>query len=265
MIDIDLAGVVPPELSGLLTDALIDSVLDDLASAARQKWIRLAQQQLKSSKRDYINGIMPVQAGDGQSRIIALVGWLANAVEAGMSPIDLRDTLLRNSRSGTAGGVKISAAGHRYRSVPFRHGTPGSSGQAGAPMGSRMGPQGAQSLAFASSGVVGAGRAKTLGQAIHKAAKGLQGRDRLAAGMAPKLAPWHSTDIYAGMQRTPKHYRAVTSSQYTTFRTISENVETGWIHPGIEGRHLVEQVEAHIGALVAPAIRSALQSALKGR
>jgi hypothetical protein len=99
--------------------------------------------------------------------------------------------------------------------------------------------------------------------------------DRLeeGAGGAKKLKPWHSTDIYAGMVKRSKTYAKATQGTYGTWRTISTNPatrkfamggrsggghEVGWIHPGIEARHLVDEVasflESEAGAVVENAI-----------
>jgi len=262
MITVDFQALIPQSLLALIGgNAFLQQVLDDIASSARAKWIRLAQQSLRSSKRDYIEGIQDIE-GAGAERSIALVGWLANAVESGMPSRDLRTTLLQNTRSGTRGGVRISKDGSRYRSIPFRHGTPGSSGQAGQPMGRRYGPQGAASFAHAAEGSMDKGQAAQLGKRIYSLAKQLRPGQRLAAGHAPRLAPWHQTDVFAGMQRTRKTYGRSTQSHYSTFRTISEANPTGWIHPGIQGRHLIPQVEEHVRKIIPATIGAAIKAAL---
>jgi hypothetical protein len=275
MIQVDLQSLVPHSLLALLGPEFVTTVLDDVATAARAKWIRLAQQQLGSSKRDYINGIQPI-SGSGNERVIVLVGQLPNMIEQGVEAWDLRTTLLGGGKG------KTSRDGHRYRAIPFRHGTPGSKGQAGTPMGARYGPQGGQSLAWASAGRMDKGQAAAMGRAIHSAAKRLRAGERLGhdtlsgrtvvdlgRGKArqrlqvPKLAPWHKTDIFAGMQRTPKKYQTATQSQYTTFRTISEANPTGWIHPGIQARNLHQEVERHVETIMSRTVATAIQNALK--
>jgi len=242
------------------------SVLDDVAAAARAKWIQLARSELFSSKRDYIDGIQPV-AGEGNERFIALVGQLPNMIEQGVEAYDLRDTLL----GPNAKNVRTSKSGGRYRPIPFRHGTPDSQGQVGTPMGSRYGPQGSQSLAWSSKGLMSSGEAAQLGKAVYKAAKALKGRARLggksgqttvAKGKSmiqvPKLAPWHSTDIYAGMKKVRKRYEKATQSQYITFRTISDTNSEGWIHTGIVARQLHQRVESEIQEMMNDIVANAV-------
>jgi len=266
MIDINLPKLIPQTLIALVGDEFAQAVLDDLAALARAKWIRLAQQSLHSSKRDYIAGIQPVMT-EGNTRVITLVGQLANMVEQGADAWDLRETLLQGQ------GVKTNAEGQRYRAIPFRHGTPGSAGSTGTPMGRRYGPQGPQSRAWAASGHFDQGQAAKLGKAVYAAAKALKQRQRLGGGKrtivdmgqnklrVPKLAPWHSTDIYAGMRKERKTYKKATQTQYTTFRTISEANPEGWIHPGIQGRHLAQQVEQHVEGMIGKVVSNAITRA----
>jgi hypothetical protein len=272
MIIVDLQGLIPQQLLALLGTQFMDTVLDDVAASARAKWILLAQQRLGSSKRDYIDGIQDVE-GSGKERSITLVGWLPNAVEQGIDSYDLRTTLLGPGKGKTA------KDGHKYRPIPFRHGTPGSGGQAGTPMGARLGPQGGQSFAYAATGIMDKAQAAKLGKAIYARARALEQGQRLGTRKGtgyvpiresrdvaqvmrvPKLAPWHKTDIFAGMQRDTKTYERATQAQYTTFRTISEAKPDGWIHPGIQARHLAAEVEEHVQGLVGKAVLAAVRAA----
>lgn len=268
MIEVNLQELLPQSFLALLGPEFVEMVLDDVATAARAKWIRLAQQQLGQSKRDYIDGIQPIQGSAGE-RSIVLLGVFPNMVEQGVDAWDLRKTLLGPGKG------KQGADGKRYRAIPFRHGTPGSKGQGGTPMGTRYGPQGGQSLAWAAEGHMDKGQAAELGKRVYDAAKRLRGGKRLQTTQdrnqqvrgksmiqVPKLAPWHKTDIFSGMQRTRKTYQQATQSKYVTFRTISENNPIGWIHPGIRARMLHRQVEQHIGDLMSKTVEVAIKRAI---
>lgn len=269
MIELDLSDMISEADLALIDGTrIVEAVLDDLSAAARARWIRAAQTELRSTAQDYIAGISEVEAGDGV-RVITLEGWLPNAIESGIGPWDLRDTVL-----GPDAKVKVSASGSRYRSVPFRHGTPGTTGLAGTPMGLRYGPQPDQSLAFASARYLDHSAAAELGQTLYKRAKALRDRKKksgkikrgtLPAGVGGVglLAPWHTTDIYAGMRRVRKTYvnasgKQTTQSQYMTWRTISTANPTGWIHPGIEARHFLGQVERHVQDIAGELFQQAL-------
>jgi len=287
MIEVDFKGI-PSAMAAILGPEVIPAILDDVAAAARAKWIQLAQRNLGSSKRAYIQGIQEVIQEGPLSRIIELLGWLPNAVETGIDAYDLRTTLLNDnakvawSKAGRSGGQ----SGHRYRAIPFRHTVPGGAGEIGAVMGARYGPQGPQSEAWAAGGVMSRSAAVKMGKAIYEQARKLEAKQRLGhynpltgrrstyfiggtkknpeLERVPKLAPWHSTDIFAGMRRERKTYEKATQSQYVTFRTISEAVETGWIHPGIQARHLRDQVEQHIQSIVGKIVQASVKSAIKG-
>lgn len=267
MIDVDLRELLPEGFLAMLGDEFTEAVLDDLAAGARAKWIRLAQQRLHASKQDYIQGIQPV-TGQAGERTITLLGQLPNMIEQGVDMWDLRKTLLGEGKG------KMSAEGKRYRAIPFRHGTPGSKGAVGAPMGPRYGPQGDMSRAhvFSEGGGMDSGQAAELGKRVYAAAKALRGKKRLKTTegtpkgksmiQVPKLAPHHTTSIYSGMQRVRKEYREATQSKYVTFRTISEANPEGWIHPGIKARNIHRDVEAHINEIMAKVVSTALRRSI---
>lgn len=274
MIDVRLDDLIPPTLLALLGDAFPAVVADDVAAAARAQWIVLAQRELHTSKRDYINGIQPVEVEGPAVRVITLVGWLPNAVEQGLSGFDMRQTLLSGPR------VKTNAEGQKYASIPFRHSVPGTKGSAAPAMGSRLGPQPSTSRGIP--GVLEKSAAASMGRGIYERAKQLgpgarlgtkQGtgyvpvrhsKTRTGVELVPKLAPHHKTDIYAGMRKEQKQYASATQSQYITFRTISEANPDGWRHPGINARMLSEKVISHVREIVPKIVASAVKHALKG-
>lgn len=222
----------------------VKKALRAIGAAARAEWISLAGSELKSSSRDYIQGISEPKFSE-RSVQIQLTGMLPNMVEQGWPETDLRTTVLRSPKA------KTNKDGGKYLAVPFRHGTPGSGGSnVGLPM----------------------------PKAIHQAAKGLQTTDRW--GTVPRLSgssrltlstpgltkpaikileskqkDWHSTSIYTGMIRKLATYgatqagRKVTQTSYSTFRTISSSVKNdprSWLHPGIKKRELAKKVEKYI-------------------
>lgn len=266
LIDIDLESLLPPSLLGLLdnAEALVEAVLDDVATSALLKWRQLASTNLFTSKRDYLDSIQDIEVLKGE-RVIVLTGFLANAIEQGLESYDLKTVLLRR-------GARTSKAGYRYRPIPFRHATPGArTGQAGRPMGERYGPVHEASLA--TPGALDHGAAAALGKAVHKEAKKLKPGQRLPVGVggAKKLASWHATDLYAGMaKRTQKAAGgAAQTSGYMTFRMVSENPAVmvageKWLHPGIQARNFAEQVTEHTSRLVIPAFTKAVENALGG-
>lgn len=248
-----LTDVFPEAMIAAMDKRVLETAIQDIMAGARSKWIQLAGERLNSSRRDYINAIQEVHV-EGTTASIELVGVLPNMVENGADAFDMHDTLLKGP------GVRTSASGNRYRSIPFRHQTPGTAGQGGGtPMGrayeGHPAVKDAQEL----------GRTiytygKKLAATIGEPGGGVKYGDRLQAGLAPKLKEKHSTDIYAGMIREQKTYKSATQSQYITFRTISDAVPDKWQHPGIQAANLGQEVEDFVQK-IAPMALGALFNA----
>jgi hypothetical protein len=268
-LEVHIEATVPQGMLDELGPELVERLLDDLAMAARARWINLAKAGLHSTSQEYVQGLQEVESRPGV-RTITLVGWLPNSLEQGLEAFDMREGMLSSPKA------HVSADGHKYRAIPFRHATPGTVGQAGPEMGMRYGPQGSQSRAWASAGHFSGSEAQQAGKALYARAKKLKGVTwKISAGgrsgatimsrhagtrlgeqsdLFPKLAPWHATDIYAGMTKTG----GAGHKQYMTFRTISDRTDVGWVHPGLEARHYAEQVGEHIQNLVPRALQAAL-------
>lgn len=238
----------------------------ELAEGARAYLIKFAGERLHSTRADYLAGIQAVQR-DGKGVMINLVGALPNMVENGWDAHDLRSTLLGNN----ATGWKINADGRRYRSIPFRHKSPGAGPQGGQPMGSAYHSEMGVMSRSADNVVVEDSR--KLGRKVYRAASrlvtsqesraGMAGRTALKAGLAPKLRAHHSTDIYAGMKVNKQPIKGGGSQKtFVTFRTITEGGD-GWIHPGIEARHFMDNMDKWIGEQAPKAIRAFMNEALK--
>lgn len=271
----NLDRMVPAEIFGLLSEDAIQSIVEELADAARAEWVRIAGAELRTTRRDYLAGIQPV-VREGSVATISLVGMLPNLIEQGMDEVDLHDTLLGPN-------VPVAPLGERgkhqrwrrgpdeteepdgyYRAIPFRHSTPGTTGAVGQPMGRPF------------EGVVK--DAGALAKQVYKAAKALEGSTsqpggptkwggRLAEGLAPKLKAFHATDIYAGMVRMEKTYVKATQSQYVTFRTISvDGTGAGvgsspWIRPATPGRSFAKRVSEYVGQIAPQAFDAYVKEA----
>lgn len=255
---------IPAEVMAALDESQIQVVLEDIADAARNHWIKVAGAGLTRTRQDYISGIQSVEMKEGVA-VIQLVGVMPNLIEQGMPAMDMHDTLLGpNVPTVPVGerGKHQRKDGGFYRAIPFRHATPTANGVTGAPMGSQY------------DGHAAVADARALGRAVYNKAKKLEGStsqpggrtkwgDRLPGGLAPKLKPHHKSDIFAGMVRLEKTYKKATQSSYMTFRTISTGSD-GWIRPRTEGRHFALEVEAFVRELAPQAFEAYVQS-LKGQ
>jgi hypothetical protein len=220
----------------------VDRLLRGVSAVVHQRWVSLAQQNLRTTARDYVAGIQPVEVKNRVARVV-LVGVVPNLVENGMSAFDLRTTLLglgaRNARTAKDGS--------RYNTIPFGHGTPGSGGRnVGRPM-----PQAIHTIA------------KKLAPTLSKPEGGTQWGGRIHPGMrmssaarailSTKEKPWHWGSTYLGMVRQQKTYAKATQNKYTTFRRISSNVRRAkehWLHPGIRARNFAQRVQREVEPIV---------------
>jgi hypothetical protein len=273
---LNLEDVIPPEIMGALNEDHIFEIIQDLAAAARYEWERIAGEELHTSRNDYLNGIQKIVYDEKSgTATIALLGVVPNLVENGMEETHLHDTLLGpNVPVAPEGspGKRLRKDGGYYRAIPFRHATPGTTGGVGRAMGE---PYTGHKLVS---------DAKALGDKIYDLAKGLTGtvshpatgveyggRLRSPIGgppIAPKLRPYHATNIYEGMIREEKTYKRRTQSQYVTFRTIS--IDEGgnkvgmspWIRPMTEGKRFANRVNEFVQK-IAPQAFAAYVEGLK--
>lgn len=246
-IQVDISGHLPAV--GYDFDAIQERMVT-LAEMARSEWVRLAQDNLGASAGDYIAGIQPVEV-DGNWAHVHLVGELPNNIENGQAPFDMKPGLLAgpNAKTGKNG---------RYNTVPFRHGTPGSTGKrVGKPM-----PM---------TGITAAGKPKSM---VYTEAKKLKpsvetlggktawgGRTGDFGGLGirtmlpvkkgrPGAYTWRSSP-FANMVKSAKTYEKATQNQYVTFRRVSDNSDpNSWWHPGIKARRFVNQVHNYLTDIV---------------
>lgn len=256
MVAIDLSPLAVAIGGAAPHHADLKRVLQGMASAARGEWVRLAQTELRTTARDYIQGIQePEEKGDAKIAI-ALVGVLPNMIENGWDGGDLRKTLL-----GPSSRAKTAADGSRYNTIPFRHGAPGSSGRnTGRPMPTAI-HQVVKHLAptISRPGHLKGkkGLTSTYGERLHPGMKMSKQAQKI---MSRKERPHHKSSIYEGMIRKQKTYEGATQNQYTTFRRISSKVRVGWIHPGITARKLGDKVGRYVAKIQADLIRQATKA-----
>jgi len=249
LLRVDLAPLKAAILAAYPGPSEASRFLGGLASVARTRIITEAQRALKTSARDYVAGVTEVEIKGNVARIV-LNGMVPNMVENGWPETDLRTTLLGPG----AKNAKTAQDGSRYNTVPFRHGTPGTSGR-------NVGKQMPKSIHAV---------AKTLAPTLSRPGK-IEGKggsvvmygQRLNPGMSmsgaarklltSKQKPWHATSIYMSMIREEKTYASATQSKYTTFRRISTNVRRAkqhWLHPGIRARNFFPKAQRDIERVV---------------
>lgn len=191
------------------------TLLQHAKAAVVNRWLELTE-TLGSTLADY-QAAMDVR-DDGRILTLALSGEpvMAQLVEFGMLPVDLRQTLLKPSTKS----IRRAKDGHLYLFVPLRKTT---------------------------RTIVDLAGNRAYRMAKEMAAYEGAGSDRFPSGMADKLDPYHATDPLDGMVRIANPGGG---STYMTWRTISQNGKP-WIHRGIQARHFMRQTLADAPGLVA--------------
>ncbi|MGA6924297.1 MAG: hypothetical protein WBY88_01375, partial [Desulfosarcina sp.] len=219
-IKIDISGHLPTV--GYDLDAMRERIAT-LAEMVRGEWIRQAQTRLGSSAADYIAGIQPVEV-DGNWAHIHLVGRLPNDIENGKAPFDMKPGLLAGHNA------KQSEKGVKYNTVPFRHGTPGTTGKrVGQSMPyTGLNPKGRKtSMIYNAAKKLSVSSEKPGGKTSWGGRTGSFGgygtRTQLPVkGGRPGFYTWKFSP-YANMVKVAKAYDRATQHQYVTFRRVSEN------------------------------------------
>ncbi|HEY5553009.1 MAG TPA: hypothetical protein VIK52_14045 [Opitutaceae bacterium] len=258
LLKVDVSKIAAGVLGRLPTPDDRARALRGLAAAAMHFWKRQALEKLRSTSRDYIAGLQEdVQSGKA---VLTLVGVLPNLIEQGFKGGDMRTYMLNGPR------VKRSQDGSRYLTVPFRHGTPGTTGRNVGHVMPVSIYQAAKKLAGTVSrpgaGVGGsAGRAVLYGERLNASSPGASPQARRI--LLRKEKSWHATSIYTGMIREEKQFaKAKQTTGYTTFRTLSEKVKRAdehWLHPGIQARAFASDTVRYVGRIAKDIIASSVK------
>lgn len=250
---IDISAVAAALALGIPTLKEVDQILRGLGAAAYAAWVKKAQETLHSTSRDYI-GALQLEHYPKREEVV-LTGLLPNMVENGWPGGDMRAWMLKSPKAKTA------ADGSRYLAVPFRHGTPQTSGRN---VGAAMPPEihrAAKRLVPTFSQHHESGRSTTSwGGRLMPHNRGLRKDTR--ATLNKLLQPWHTTSIYTGMiKRVARYPSGAQSSAYQTFRMISSKPPDdprSWYHGGIVARNLGPKVQAEISSMLSRAVWKAI-------
>jgi len=207
----------------------LNQAIKDTAEATYAKIISQAQQQLHSTRSQFLNGLRFSILGDN-TYLIYLDGEFPNMIENGWGAYDMKKTLLKSekvveigSRSGEK-WVRTSKEGNKYASVPFKHkiNSNGGSGD----------------LAQEIKNLTSFNR-QGKKQKITKIFK-----DDFGQPIAGKVAVAESENPLLNKLTKYQHVneKGRVSSIYMTYRIISEKSE-GWYNSGYEGVHLFTEAE----------------------
>ena len=198
-----------------------------------------------------INMVTPMHA------IVSSDYKYAEEIETGRPAKDLKKALLTSNKVRFVKNGKN--AGQRYLISPFRHNTEGNTALAPAmpsnvnKMAKMLSQSEVKKKHLVHNGGTGS-NAKMIMRSKYKWG------ESLPAGLAPKKAEHHKTDIYAGMVRMKT---ATGGSSYLTFRVMGE-WSSGWIVPPQPGQYIAKQVAENIQPVVNLVIQEAFKRDFSG-
>lgn len=267
-IEIDLAPLhAVMEQAAERTYAGVNLAVQQTAEDIRQLWqgaVSRAMPVRNAWTMDWRNSAVDSIEAKSTGPFSAVVSSDHQAVvelESGRPTRDLKKMLQTSSRT------KVSAAGKKYLSIPFRHGTAGHNALSPAlprdvhKLATMMGPSEitGRTTRLNAHGVLvpqSVHRWDKKGDEFKRGKKRYLSTGALPSGLAAKLQPSHKSDPYAGMRRFKTENGA---SQYLTFRVMHED-STGWIVPAKPGQHIAKAIANAGGAVLTMRIRAVLGS-----
>lgn len=220
-------------------DKMLDNVAKGLAARYAEKVEQLAEQELKTTRRRYIQNIKVVDSGKMEGTVLLDYSKdrLIKMIEEGSPPFDMKPDMLNSPKA------KTSKKGTRYITIPFRVATPGAIGESEVFAGKMPSPiyQIAKNKPLIKD-TPGGGK-RSAGISLKEIPEQFQLKKTRAAiadnkGNALFESYQHKNSIYEGII---KQQDATTGQNtYRSFRRVSENSdENAWIHPGIEKHALI--------------------------
>lgn len=224
-----------------------EAILDELGPALTEEWKYNAQKTLLTSRERYIAAIQKPKR-EKDSVLLKLRPGFATMIENGIDSFNMRETLLTGPKAKTGKDGKL------YLRVPFRIKTLSSKAGQGSEFGT---PAGVPYRKAFSDQIT-----KKIGSRVMEALKALpsdvvgEGSNRrnadkseLPEDIAPKWKRYSGgvvKSIYAGARREVKRSLDNRTNKrdvfkFTSYRTVSENSDSGWVHPGVIGKNLLPQ------------------------
>ena len=225
------------------------SLLEAVASEARQEWVKLARERLHGTANTYIEAI-GIPKRKGSTIEIKLNGVMPNMLENGSPPFDMKKGLLRSPKA------KRDKKGHKYITVPLRMKSAGAMGGSPPVMPSPIYRQ-ALKLQF--------GQSLTL----PKKYEGWGLRTRLSADLKKWGHYTWKSSPFQGVTRVQR-FSGLTKlglpreklGAMMTFRRVSTKSDPdSWIHPGFTALNLIEKTADKVNSIF-PKILDSLTSAI---
>lgn len=212
-------------LSGAAAATFAGSILNELGVRFVDQLKVNAGRELRQTRQEYQRAIY-MERPDEQTLIIGLAGWLANAIEQGIGPFDMKEGFKRSDK------VQFSKSGMWYMTIPFRHGIESTLGDSS--VFSTIMP--ASVHAIAKQKLRDSENVLTLKDLPPEMQLKNVRREvtNLQTGQIFREYQ-HKSPIYEGMRRFGNNR----NSQYVTFRRVGEMSDrNSWVHSGITAHNL---------------------------
>jgi hypothetical protein len=210
-------------LSSETVDQIVESSVAEVTQNLYNNWQQLAKKDLKSTRNQYVNGLIIADKGRFAKSIV-LTGRLNNMIESGCPPFNMKDGFQKSPKA------KVGKNGNWYLTIPFRLAIPGSVGEDASFNGGVM-PKEIYGIVSKKNEKVGLKYGE-----IPKKFQMPQVRKAL-----PGFGAYtHKSSLYEGLQ---KRTDSVTGqNKYMLFRRVSANSDPmSWIHAGFTARNFAQK------------------------
>lgn len=230
-----------------------DQAIKDTANAAYASITAKAQQELHSTRQDYLRGLSFEELGNN-TYLITLEGDYANSLEKGYAGFDVRTGMLASEKVvgvGPRSGqkwVQTAKDGHKFAHVPFEH-KPHSK----APQASDLN-QAIRKLTAMNRAGMEQKLTKVFKDAAGKPIEGRVASVKKVEGF-PQLA---GISKYQKVYKNESTGKETVQSVYMTFRTVSENGDS-WQHPGYGGLHAFDEAEKWVAEQIDNIIKTLIK------
>ena len=211
-INIDLTNLIEEfDLDGEQIENLGSQLIDQISHTFFNALRTEVNQRLKGAREVYLKGLS-MRKIDPLTSEIVLEGWLPNALEEGIDEFDMKEGFSKSDK------IKISKYGNWYLTIPFKHSTPGSSGETGKPL-----PKEIHNIV------------KKQSTPLKKVQIPESYRVQQIKELANGKTYQHKSSIYEGVRKEDSERK---NSGYISFRRAGAKSDPNvFIHPGFEARN----------------------------
>jgi len=245
-LSIELKGAFP-SMKSLMPDILMMA-----GQEAQHEWHKLARNKLHGTAHAYISSISsPVYSRNKVTitlRSDTPEGMLANKLEQGCGPFDMKPGFLRSPKAKGKGADK-------YLTIPLRLKSYGSRGDS---------PPVMPSTIYKKAAALEVGQSMTL----PKKYEGYGLRTRLSADLKRWDSYTWKTSPFQGITKVARWPNLIplgtpreSAGMYMIFRRVSKKSSPdSWIHPGFKAINLIEQVESKLDNIFAKIVDNVLSA-----